>query len=90
MPPKPAIKAVIQFIGISINGKRFAKNKNTNPIIIFKIILKLNLPTFKRSLTITPERATKNRAITIKDNTSIILTPHFKKSNRKRINKIIL
>lgn len=75
-PPKPAIKAVNQFMGILINGNRFTKNKNINPIIIFKIILKLSLPTFKRSLTTTPQKATKNNAITIKDNTSIkVLTP---------------
>lgn len=80
MPPKPAIKAVIQFMGISINGNRLTKNKNMNPLIIFKIILKLSLPTFRRSLTVTPERATKNRATTIKVNTSInYYPPIFKK-----------
>ncbi len=71
-PPKPAIKAVNQFIGISISGNKFTKNKNINPITIFKMILKLNFPTFKRSLTITAQNATKNMDITMKDNTSII------------------
>lgn len=69
MPPKPAIIVVIQFMGISINGIRFTIYNDINPINMFKIILKLVLPIFKRSLTTTPQRATKNMAITIKDKT---------------------